>query len=162
MKWMSESKSQEAQMAEQSSGPVVGLQWKTKKARPWLFDFDGIREHARRRGVQRPIALGVVESGGYTQTTFGTHRIKLGADGPIHAITCKRDCSPEQAERTLRHEIEHAFQAERVGMSEFNRAYRAAGGGLGSSGYDFNPFEVEARAAETMNSDLALTRAPQR
>lgn len=152
-------------MSARARQTFVGLAWKCRKARPWLFDMEAIRQAATELGIKAPVMVGIVEAGGRTRTTFGAHRVKTRPhlrlpDGVVHewhhGITVMRTCSMEQASKTLWHELMHAVQAERE--DDPTRFYDTRYRPENWSGYKTNPFEVEARECERNAERLALVK----
>jgi hypothetical protein len=123
----------------------VTLAWSTRLAPVWEFDFDAIRDVANELGVRWPIRVGCAE---YARNRKqGLHSCER--DRAPHVITIGRTLDSADASRMLWHELTHAAQAERLGVDEFDRQYKAAGGHKGA-GYRHNHFEREARAAEQL------------
>ena len=93
---------------------------------------------------------------------YGAHSFRVGPDGrPYHHITVKSWLDPQQAGRTLWHELTHAMQAEREAAgtrttADALRAWRTTSARMGS--YRDRPIEVEARAHEDYNDVTPLAR----
>ncbi len=76
-----------------------------------------------------------------------------------HSITVSTYLCPEDAGRTLWHELCHAAQVEYLGVETFNAQYSQESAW---KGYRANAFEVEARSYSDMNDDLPLARQASR
>jgi hypothetical protein len=152
-----------------SSLPFVGLAWKSRKKRTWLFDFDAIQTAAAELGIRAPILIAPQEAGGRTQVTYGAHRIKKQPvrtpDGDTwtfhHGITVQRTCPVDKVSETIWHELVHAQQAEKVEdpTTFYSRHYKVHGG-MGSYGpaYRANPYEIEARTIAAANAHRLLVK----
>lgn len=90
----------------------------------------------------------------FTKQTFGGYRVKIDFEKTpatfYHGITLSQIRSFQDANRTLWHELRHAWQAEQVadktgkGMDIFHRVYKNADGPHGE-GYAKNRFELDAK-----------------
>lgn len=80
----------------------------------------------------------------------------------VHAITIKSWLDPEQAGRTLFHELTHGLQAEREIIKHSNwpafvRAWNAKY--RDGTAYEAKPQEIEARANEALNDKYPLAKS---
>lgn len=90
--------------------------------------------------------------------TAGIHRKgahRYAGPGQPHLITVSTYLSPEEAGRTLWHELCHAAQREYLGVPEFVAQYRQESA---SKGYLGNKFEVEARQHSDLNTEIPLAK----
>jgi len=125
----------------------IGLSCQCRQRCSWKFDLDAVREAAAALELRWPILL--EKTDGYR--TIGAHRTKrgrvVGHDGDTyHGITVSRLLAPEQASRTLWHELEHARQAETI--EHFDTRYR--------NGEKWR-FEAEAEERSEWHEALPLT-----
>lgn len=129
--------------------PVVSVGWRSPE-RTWTFDLDAIEQACTYElGLELPVVLTHING---RRATDGRARFIDGC----HALRVCWRLSPEQASRTLWHELKHAQQLERFPTPDaFWGAYVAAGV-KPHAVYLANPYEVEARAAEREHERLAL------
>lgn len=76
----------------------------------WDFDVKEIKKLAKRFKLNFPV---VFKYAGRAVTVYGTHRFRVIEEKFFHSITVCQYLDPEQANRTILHEMRHAFQAER-------------------------------------------------
>lgn len=115
------------------------------------LEFDNLAVYAASIGVWKPIEIlwdAVPKDGWYSPVyvdetwILREHRIAIGPEDPV-----------EEQLKTLRHELEHARQAEELGALEWESAYNweldVINGevGLDDGSYLRNPFEIEANKA---------------
>lgn len=124
-------------------------------------------------GIKFPVQIKFNSRNG---ATLGNHRFvpragkfKVNPDldtasgGMVHRIMLKSYLTPDQAGRTLWHELTHAMQAERESasaatMREAFEAWRFCSARGRGTTYLRKPIEVEAREHEPLNDDLPLAR----
>lgn len=110
------------------------------------IDNAAVRDACELLGIGLPVD---VRFSGRVGPTNGSHAF----DGERHRIMLKSYLTPEQATRTLWHELTHAMQAERAGSvlawGAFSRAQR-------SYSYSNRPIELEARRMADVMGDLPL------
>lgn len=137
----------------------------------WKLDRAALAEAIALLGLSLPVKIKQTshQGGRYGAHSFRPLRGKFfrdpsrdtAAGGMYHHITVKSWLSPEQAGRTLWHELTHAMQAERetaqaTTMREQFQGWRfCAARGRGTA-YRAKPIEVEAREHEPLNDDLPL------
>jgi hypothetical protein len=109
-------------------------------------DDDALRDGCELLGIHHPVRIVL---NGRVGPTWGNHRF----DGAEHRIMVKSYLTPEQATRTLWHELTHAMQAERVGGGV---AWWALCRAQRSYSYSQRPIELDAREMEDVLGDLAL------
>jgi hypothetical protein len=131
------------------------------------LEFDNLAVYAASIGIWKPIEIEWV--GDYTPTHGGWiacgawHSWDYDSEDPEREVVRHIIGLPESAERdenlrSLRHELEHARQAEEIGGIEFESsycdiAYDALEDGKGA--YRDNPYEIEANhVMETEWQDL--------
>jgi hypothetical protein len=132
----------------------IGKMWETRKHKWWTFQFENIREAAKGLGIEKDIGFGVVEARDRT----GAHRPKGNSQMWMHSITVKRDQSPEEASKTIWHELAHAAQTEEVervygDVRAWDQVYRRGGTDYGS-----NVFERDAFAHEDFHQLMSLAK----
>ena len=113
------------------------------------FSVPAVREAIAYFGLVDPIE--VKFSGGIHRR--GCHR--YAGKGQPHIITVSTYLSPEEAGRTLWHELTHAAQREYLGQEEFTAQYRLESA---TKGYRGNKFEVEAREHSDLNAEIPLAK----
>ncbi len=130
---------------------------------PWTLDERAIQEAREFLGITRPVTLKVIN---HASRTMGEHRVTVGPNGVRQTIAIKGWLSPEDASRTLWHELTHAAQTERAlarlpeglsGRETIAHLKRQPERGYRSVRYERKPIEVEAREHEAMHDVLPLT-----
>jgi len=132
---------------------------------PWQLNERAIQEAKKFLGITRPIKLKVIN---HASKNWGEHRVTVGPHGVQQTITIKRWLSPEDASRTLWHELTHAMQTERAlariptgltGRETIAHLKRQPERGYRRISYLDKPIEQEARDHEAMHEVLPLTVA---
>lgn len=141
------------------------------QSEPWALNRAALARMIERLGIEYPVEVKLTghrggRNGAHSFTArYGTlykdARLDTASGGMKHVITVKNYIGAAQAERTLRHELQHAVQAERVAAgvtgerAKFMRWKKAYRDGIT---YRDKPLERDARAAENMHPDIALAR----
>jgi hypothetical protein len=141
----------------------------TRSARPtnapWRLDERAIQEARDFLGITKPISIKVLN---HASRNWGEHRVTVGPHGVRQTIAVKRWLSPEDASRTLWHELTHAMQTERAlaripaglsGRETIAHLQRQPERGYRSVRYEDKPIEQEAREHEAMHDVLPLAVA---
>lgn len=115
------------------AAPPVRVGWRTNAKPGWDFDLDAIERARELLGVTRPVVIGCVNA---RRRFTGMHH----DEGARHRITVAHWHTPEQASRTIWHELSHAAQSD--------RGVRGGTARLRGLAYEQDAREVEARAAE--------------
>lgn len=146
----------------------------SKAGAAWAPDWAAINHAIEFLGLTLPVDIKLTghQGGRYGAHTFRAARGAFYKDftrdtasgGMRHAITVKNWLAPEQAGRTLWHELCHAMQAENavkaagaVTMREQLTAWAHCSARRGN--YSYRPIEVEAREYEAFNDEQPLARA---
>lgn len=122
----------------------------------WRVSERAVRRAARRVGITKPVSVVyfyATERGGQYNYENGRHVVYVATRG-----------SREFASEVIWHELTHARQCEKYGtMSAFMNEYRKYSlPRVNHSGYESNPFEVEARKIEDRYSHILLTEESER
>lgn len=135
----------------------------------WKLDRAAYREALDFLGIKWPVEIKVTSREG---SRHGAHRLACVRGVVVHRITVKDYLTPEQAGKTLWHELTHAMQSERCAakvaadcgwderhmpISARMEAWRETDEREGS--YRTRPIEVEARKYEAYNEALPLAVA---
>lgn len=137
----------------------------------WRIDRANLRQAIEVLGIRHPVEIKQTSRVGNQQgrhrptPTGGQVYIRGGkvynpdtATGLKHSITVKSYLTPEEAGRTLWHELTHAMQAERIEgtpaqvLRALHAQYRDG------TPYRHKPMEVEARSFGSWNDDCPLAR----
>lgn len=129
----------------------------------WSLRGSEFAELLKREGIEWPVTI---KQTGHVGNQMGCAKINWREK--THTLTIKNYLTSQQAESTLRHEVRHFKQQERIANRTAARrgcwdveAIRAAWKRTYSAGrtaYNDKPMEVDARAASNENLDLTLTR----
>lgn len=124
---------------------------RTKVPADWRLDIDAVRQACEFLEIAHVrVIVNQITSLRGRKIIYG--RAAAPVDGE-HAISVARWLTPEQASRTLWHELVHVAQYERTGKSP------GSGRVLRDRGFDAyyaHPAEVEARASECNHDWLSL------
>lgn len=130
------------------------------KIAKWALNHAALRTAQRELRLAWPVEIKLT---GHEGGRYGAHTLASRNGQPMHKITVKNWLSPEQAGRTLWHELTHAMQAERAaakfcatGYAQARAAWSKDPGRLGS--YRSRAIEVEARSNERRNNDIPLAK----
>lgn len=139
----------------------------------WTLDRAAFRAAVEFLGIKMPVQI---KQTGHQGGRYGAHqfapargkfmkdaRLDTASGGMIHKITVKSWLSPEQAGRTLWHELCHAMQSEQAcadatTMRDQFMAWRFCSARGHGVAYNRKPIEVEARSYETFNDEKPLAR----
>lgn len=139
----------------------------TKNARPsYRLNQGAIAIAKRQLGISWPVSIA------YKGKERGTHKARIDAKGtPYHQICLNAFLTPEDAGRTLWHELRHAQQSEELsrscgsmpGTPEYSRAHSLAylgkrPGQRRGTNYRTRLWEIEARQTEKNNDGRPLAR----
>lgn len=146
---------------------------KNGSTRPWRVDDDGVAAIAKHLNLQHPVYIkgskGISRLGAYHGLRFGMEIHKsLPPLQKYHLVTVSARVTPEQASRTICHEMTHAAQAERD--PDFHKKYkkemvtrRCRSGNRSTSAharYEAIPYEREAQKNEGLHDTVAVCAAP--
>lgn len=122
----------------------VRIGWHTNATPAFDFDVPAMRRAVMHLGVTRPVEVGCAN---YHRGRWGgMHSLERG----IHRVRVAYWLPPNDASRTLWHELSHAAQSDRgipSGTAQLRRE-------LGDDAYTNDPREVEAREAEQLHDTL--------
>lgn len=145
-----------------------------KAPRDFSIDEAALAEAIEFFGIKQPV---VIRFNGRLGSVAGNHRFRstalhstaqdrreVGEAHTYHRIMIKSYLSPENASKTLWHELTHAMQAEREAGEEAAgfagiRRWNQADARDRKYSYDVRPCEIEAREHEDLHDSLPLTVA---
>jgi hypothetical protein len=129
----------------------------------WKPDWPAIERAIEHFGLSERVQIRLTH---HKSGRFGAYQLRPVGSELVHHITVKNWLSPEQASRTLWHELTHAMQAERAmrAADAADRrakllAWRAANERGRGVTYMRKPVEVEARANEPLAISFPLAKS---